>query len=1636
MNKIYNRDSVNRDLILNRKRSWRWLKLVSLCLVFFTGTATFAQVAEYTFSQSEGTYESIESDGDLVAGSEATTTVTNDGSGWTVSIPFSFSFNASNYNSIYVNSNGGATFGATTSTSSSLISATTTYSGAISVMNRDLWGVFITSGVTTIGSNVITNVASFRGMAVGKVLNGVNGIPTGSTVTDFDEEAQTITMSNNATSSAAIAVIRYGTGKIFTKVEGTTPNRVFTIQWEGYNDYNTAVTGSNYLSFQLKLSETSNKIEIVYGENFNLSTSSITNQIGLRGASNADYNNRTGTVTNPWTSTTAGTTNSASVARNNVNFPSTGLTFAWAVPVVTTPPNCATAHFPADLATNVGRNVTLSWGAPSSPAATSYDIYLGTSPNPPLLGNVTTTSAAITPPLAASTMYYWKVVPKNQIGNAIGCIERSFTTGTDVIYCTPSYTYGCSDGGTINDVATISALTNISNLATGCASGAAGYTNYSATKEMSASRSTSFSIQVGITAYGSGVKVWIDYNQNGIFEDGEIATQSAASIASGANYNGTISIPNTALLGVTRMRVRAVEGTTIFNACSAYSYGETEDYKITILEAPSCVAPSALVSSSITINSATLSWTAPASSPSNGYDVYYSTTNTAPLAATAPTVDNHNASSLNVTGLNTSSTYYWWVRSDCGSDSSAWASGGSFVTLCVESSIPYTMPIEAVVTPALPICTSIQNINNDASTWVSTANPGATSEITGKVMAYSYNTANAANDWLYTNSLALTSGTTYQLKFKYRNASFVEKLKVGIGTSAVNTAMTTTLFDVTTGSVTATVSQVITFTVPTSGNYNIGFQCYSAADQNVLYLGEISVIVAPTCVAPTVLSASSIGFNTANLSWTSEGSSFDVEYGTQGYVQGEGTTETVSENSYPLTGLSSGTNYSFYVRNLCGGGDGNSSWAGPFNFTTLSKASVPWAQDFATNSLPAGWVNGGFTVSTTTALAPDATTNYLYKNLWSSGPNANVQTIYVGELGANDRLKFNYKLANYDAPYTVPESGSGNFKVEIQQFPSEIWVEVATVANNGIEGWQEVSYDLAAYAGEVVRIRITGNWISGDYYLGLDNFSIAPSCPTGVWVGATSTAWNTASNWADNMVPQPCTDVTVNETNPLVISSNVDVASISVGANANVTVTGTLNVGDVTVAAGGMMTVANDAAILQTALAVNTGMVTVKRNSTELFRQDYTLWSSPVTGQNLRAFSTQTLFNRFSSYDTTIGTNGNYVQEIVTTADMNTKTFGTAKGYLIRMPNNWVEIGSSNPAQPYLGSFTGSLNNGEITIALSGANSKLNLVGNPYASPISIAAFFAANTNINETLYFWRKKGSQFSIASGYATYTSMGLASADTDIDGTMPTNIETGQGFFVVANSAAPGNLVFNNSMRNNGAATFYKGATTTELHRFWLNLSDATNVVGQTLIGYKTGATQGVDAGVDAMYFNDSSTALTSLINDAEYIIQGRNIPFVNSDIVPLGFKTDVAGNFTISLSNFDGLFAENQDIFLKDNVTGIVHDLKLADYTFATPVGVYNTRFEVQYTNSTLGTDNPISADHAILIGVKDQKIQINAGSVVMEKIDLIDVSGRVIYTQEGVNATTATLENVVSSNQMLIVRISTKENGVVNQKIIF
>ncbi|MEI6853720.1 MAG: fibronectin type III domain-containing protein, partial [Bacteroidota bacterium] len=89
-----------------------------------------------------------------------------------------------------------------------------------------------------------------------------------------------------------------------------------------------------------------------------------------------------------------------------------------------------------------------------------------------------------------------------------------------------------------------------------------------------------------------------------------------------------------------------------------------------------------------------------------------------------------------------------------------------------------------------------------------------------------------------------------------------------------------------------------------------------------------------TMALPSALSATNITTNSADFSWNDgNGSLWNIEYGAIGFQHGNGTLlQNISSSFYHLTGLTSGTNYSFYVQTNCG--SGNSTWSGPFNFST------------------------------------------------------------------------------------------------------------------------------------------------------------------------------------------------------------------------------------------------------------------------------------------------------------------------------------------------------------------------------------------------------------------------------------------------------------------------------------------------------------------------------------------------------------------------------------------------------------------------------------------------------------------------------------------------------------------------------
>lgn len=98
---------------------------------------------------------------------------------------------------------------------------------------------------------------------------------------------------------------------------------------------------------------------------------------------------------------------------------------------------------------------------------------------------------------------------------------------------------------------------------------------------------------------------------------------------------------------------------------------------------PTCFTPTNIVLSNVTSATANIAWTAPSPAPAMGYDIYYSTNNTAPTSSTVPNITGVTANPYTIQGLNSATTYYIWIRSRCSaSDQSLWSNIVSVQTLC------------------------------------------------------------------------------------------------------------------------------------------------------------------------------------------------------------------------------------------------------------------------------------------------------------------------------------------------------------------------------------------------------------------------------------------------------------------------------------------------------------------------------------------------------------------------------------------------------------------------------------------------------------------------------------------------------------------------------------------------------------------------------------------------------------------------------------------------------------------------------------------------------------------------------------------------------------------------------------------
>jgi hypothetical protein len=172
-------------------------------------------------------------------------------------------------------------------------------------------------------------------------------------------------------------------------------------------------------------------------------------------------------------------------------------------------------------------------------------------------------------------------------------------------------------------------------------------------------------------------------------------------------------------------------------------------------------------------------------------------------------------------------------------------------------------------------------------------------------------------------------------------------------------------------------------------------------------------------------------------------------------------------------------------------------------------------------------------------------------------------------------------------------------------------------------------------------------------------------------------------------------------------------------------------------------------------------------------------------------------------------------------------------------------------------------------------------------------------------------------------------------------------------------------------------------------------------------------------------------------AHYSGKSYGILFATDDIerVPVHFKPAADGLITLSWSTHNGEFSL---LKLVDNKLGVEHNM-LADnsYSFMASADDYSSRFYITYECSGMGIDENdeggASTGSATFAYINNGNIVVDVGAGHGASLQVIDVLGRVLYSQEGLEGA-CTVSTSGLAKGVYILRLSSNQ-GIKTQKIV-
>jgi hypothetical protein len=1017
-------------------------------------------------------------------------------------------------------------------------------------------------------------------------------------------------------------------------------------------------------------------------------------------------------------------------------------------------------------------------------------------------------------------------------------------------------------------------------------------------------------------------------------------------------------------------------GTTIY--IRVWEYGNDNNGTFGICAtSPTCVAPTLNAATGIGINTATINWTAPTSIPSNGYQYVVSTSNVTPTVAGIATT----ATTINLTGLSFNTTYYVFVRSDCGSgDYSSWTAYVVFKTLCI------------------------------SGTGDGTSALGCPSVISG-----------------------------------------------GLGLSGADPAPINTCAGGTCVDLEATYLQLGQTT-----NYSVQSIPYLPPYQFSCLQNGVSINVDDVW-SPTISLPFNFCFYGTNYNQCLIGSNGTITFDLVNNVPSGTSTWSFSSN-LPNNTLFLNTIFGVY-HDIDPSKGGEVGW----ELITLNSGC---------RALVASWNNIPMFSSTCNSqlytgmmvLYEDTNIIEVYIKEKNVCPTWNGGNAIVGLQNGNGTLAVvapsrngldtDWNTTNEAWRFTPSGTSITNFRWHSGTGTSGPVIATTNVIN-------VCPTASTTYTAEVNYSFCNGTTLQQTH---VTNVTVLSSK---TWNGSVNTNWNVANNWTPNVLPNSgdCVIIPITANDPIIsgVAYNglagtllvMNGATLTVTPNNNITVTST-----VTVQATGNFILENTASLIQISNIVNSGNIIYKRNAT-IRNLDYVYWSSPVSNFNITNIPFPLVPGPTYIWDP-VFSNPNGGQGYWLNASGSTMTKG--KGYIVRSPSGF----SATPTT-LNGIFTGNPNNGTITFPISrgsdtntafhtGINGtqidnysdNWNLLGNPYPSAIRASQFLFNNkTKIEGNVRLWTHGTLPAAIASpfygtyaynytpsDYITYNFTGTTccpAAGADMF------IGAGQGFFVqMKDGAAASDIVtFTNNLRSATFpnTTFYKASNqlsssivNLERNRIWLDIIDANNQSDRTLVGYIENATMGNDSFFDSRTSIAEYMAIYSLIGNDVYNIQGRALPFDTNDVIPLGVTIPNNGTFSIAINALDGLFENiGQNIFLEDTSLGIIHDLRLAPYSFSAMTGNFEERFKLRFTNATLNTNNQdLNLDLSAYI--HNQVFYVNASQNI-ESIQIFDITGKLVITYNCKSNSKFFKDSFLFSNGVYLAKIKLEEGSIISKKIL-